>query len=45
MHCNPIDYAQRMASRGFSLRTVANDTRLISLAAQELFKQLKPAKA
>ena len=45
MHCNPIDYAKRMEARGFSLRTVANDSRFIALAAQELFRQLKPAKA
>jgi 4-hydroxy-2-oxoheptanedioate aldolase len=45
MHCNPIDYAKRMEPRGFSLRTVSNDSRFIALAAQELFRQLKPVKA
>ena len=45
MHCNPIDYAKRMEARGISLRTVSNDSRFIALAAQELFRQLKPAKA
>jgi 4-hydroxy-2-oxoheptanedioate aldolase len=45
MHCNPIDYAQRMQSRGFSMRTVANDTRLLALANLDLFRQLKPGQA
>jgi 4-hydroxy-2-oxoheptanedioate aldolase len=44
MHCNPIDYAGRMQARGFSLRTVSNDTRLLAMASQELLRQLKPAK-
>ena len=45
MHCNPIDYAQRMQARGFSLRTVSNDTRLLAMAAQDLLRQLKPGQA
>lgn len=44
MHCNPTDYAKRMEGRGFSLRTVSNDSRFISLAAQEVFNQLRPPK-
>jgi 4-hydroxy-2-oxoheptanedioate aldolase len=38
MHCSPIEVAQRMADRGFSLRTVSNDNRLLTLAMQDLFK-------
>ena len=45
MHCNPIDYAGRMQSRNFSLRTVSNDTRLLAMASQDLLRQLKPAKS
>lgn len=41
MHCSPIDYAERMAGRGFfSLRTVSNDGRLLAVAAQEMFATL-----
>ncbi len=40
MHCSPIDYAQRMAARGFSLRTVSNDGRLLAQAGQDLFRSL-----
>jgi 4-hydroxy-2-oxoheptanedioate aldolase len=43
MHCSPIDYALRMAKGGFSMRTVSNDGRLLSLAAAELFRQVKAA--
>jgi hypothetical protein len=33
-----------MKSRGFSLRTVSNDTRLLAMASQDLLRQLKPGK-
>lgn len=45
MHCSPIDYALRMADKGFSLRTVSNDGRLLALAAQELFRTVKASTA
>lgn len=45
MHCSPIDYAVKMADKGFSLRTVSNDGRLLSIAAQELFRTVKAAPA
>ena len=43
MHCSPIDYAVAMAGKGFSLRTVSNDSRLLTIAMQELFRTVQAA--
>jgi 4-hydroxy-2-oxoheptanedioate aldolase len=45
MHCSPIDYAVAMADKGFSMRTVSNDTRLLAIASEQLFKQVRAAAA
>lgn len=41
MHCSPIDYALRRGADGFALRTVSNDSRLLGIAAAELFRQVR----
>ena len=45
MHCSPLDYAVFMADKGFSLRTVSNDGRLLALAAQQIFETVRAASA
>ncbi|WP_454689179.1 HpcH/HpaI aldolase family protein [Achromobacter aloeverae] len=42
MHCSPIDYAVKMADKGFSLRTASSDSRMLVEAARELFRVLRP---
>jgi len=41
MHCSPVDYAMKMADKGFSLRTVSNDSRMLADAARAMFAVLQ----
>ena len=45
MHCGPVDYAAFMLDKKFPLLTVSNDSRLLATAQQQLFDQLKRARA
>lgn len=40
MHCSPIDYAEFMQDKGFSMMTVSNDIRFLVSGMQEMFKKL-----
>lgn len=42
MHCSPVDYAEFMQDKGFSLMTVSNDIRFLVTGMQQMFEQLRP---
>lgn len=42
MHCSPIDYAEFMQHKGFSMLTVSNDIRFLVNGMQQMFKLMRP---
>lgn len=45
MHCSMPEFAVQMLPRGFQMLTVSNDSRMLTMAAQQMFGQLDTARA